>query len=143
MSEDLISRSALLDYCGAKAFNALELWDGGMTREAWLEAFEAVKNAPAVDAVPLKVVEQFKWERDIAIGQLEELGIGFGQKKPDMVEVVRCRDCLNAMKMPEVVREHFGYREDALDCGMGYGVVLPDDYCSKGCKADAEVEDGR
>ena len=54
--------------------------------------------------------------------------------------VVRCKDCLNAMKMPEVVREYFGYREDALDCGMGCGVVLPDDYCSKGCKADAEVE---
>ena len=58
----------------------------------------------------------------------------------DAVEVVRCKDCLNAMKMPECVREYFGYREDALDCGMGCGVVLPDDYCSKGCEADAEVE---
>lgn len=52
----------------------------------------------------------------------------------DAVEVVRCRDCLNAMKMPESVREYFGYREDALDCGVGGGVMLPDDYCSKGCK---------
>lgn len=28
----------------------------------------------------LGAVDQFKWERDIAIEQLEELGIGFGQK---------------------------------------------------------------
>lgn len=48
---ELIGRSALLDYCDAKAFNALELWDGGRTREAWLEAFEAVRTAPTVDAV--------------------------------------------------------------------------------------------
>ena len=54
MNDDLISRSALLDYCDAKAFNALELWDGGMTREAWLEAFETVRTAPAVDAEPVR-----------------------------------------------------------------------------------------
>ena len=28
----------------------------------------------------LVAVDQFKWERDVAIEQLEELGIGFGQK---------------------------------------------------------------
>lgn len=48
---DLISRSALLDYCDAKAFDALDLWDGGRTREAWLKAFEAVRTAPTIDAV--------------------------------------------------------------------------------------------
>ena len=56
---DLISRSALLDYFDAKAFNALELWDGGATRETWLEAFEVVRNAPAVDAEP---VRHGRWE---------------------------------------------------------------------------------
>ena len=54
MNNDLISRSALLDYCDAKAFNALELWDGGRTREAWLEAFEVVRAAPTVDAEPVR-----------------------------------------------------------------------------------------
>ena len=28
----------------------------------------------------LKVVEQYRWERDIATEQLHELGLGFGQK---------------------------------------------------------------
>ena len=26
------------------------------------------------------LIDQYKWERDVAINQLEELGIGFGQK---------------------------------------------------------------
>lgn len=39
------------------------------TAKATEEAFSA-----------LIALEQIRWERDIAIGQLEELGIGFGQK---------------------------------------------------------------
>ena len=40
-------------------------------------------------------VEQLRWERDIAISQLERLGIGFGEKIEDEViekikEVIRC-----------------------------------------------------
>ena len=42
-----------------------------------------------------KVIGQYKWERDIAMYQLEQLGIGFGQKLEDEViekvkEVIRC-----------------------------------------------------
>lgn len=51
-----------------------------------------VDNAPTVDAVPVNVIEQFKWERDTAIQQLEEHGISFGCKA-DVVPVVRCVDC--------------------------------------------------
>ena len=54
MNNYLISRSALMDLFDAKAFDALELFDGGMTRKTWLEAFEAVENAPAVDAEPVR-----------------------------------------------------------------------------------------
>jgi hypothetical protein len=50
----LISRSALLDLFDAKAFAALELFDGGMSRKTWLEAFETVQDAPAVDAEPVR-----------------------------------------------------------------------------------------
>ena len=56
------------------------------------------------------------------------------------VEVVRCRDCLNAMKITESDRERWPVREDALQCGLIGHIVLPDDYCSGGVKADAEVE---
>lgn len=39
----------------------------------WMDA------QPIID-VDTGLVGQYRWERDIAIGQLEELGIGFGQK---------------------------------------------------------------
>lgn len=32
-------------------------------------------------------IEQLRWERDVAISQLEELGIGFGEKVDDKVVI--------------------------------------------------------
>ena len=39
------------------------------------------------------VVDQIRWERDVAHKQLEEHGIPFCGKAPDVVKVVRCKDC--------------------------------------------------
>ena len=39
-----------------------------------------IDQMPEVDAVSRGLFEQYKWERDIAIEQLEDLGIWFGQK---------------------------------------------------------------
>jgi hypothetical protein len=58
----------------------------------------------------------------------------------DAVEVVRCKDCLNAMKITELERFKWNLRDDALQCGLIGHVVLPDGYCDGGIKADAEVE---
>ena len=44
------------------------------------DAIQRIENARAVDAVSRSLFDQYKWERDVAISQLEELGIGFGQK---------------------------------------------------------------
>lgn len=60
----------------------------------------------------------------------------------DAVEVVRCRDCLNAVKMKKQLCKGLHYREDAMVCGLKGHVVLPDDYCSGGVKADTEAQDG-
>ena len=60
------------------------------------EILEMIDNTPTIDVVSKGVYDQVRWERDVAISQLEELGIGFGQKKPDMVEVVRCKDCAHS-----------------------------------------------
>ena len=100
------------------------------------------------DKIPLEVVPRYNFgvPEPYRHGQAMRGGIRKALREietsptVDAVEVVRCKDCLNAMKMPESVREYFGYREDVLDCGVGGGVMLPDDYCSKGCKMDAEVE---
>ena len=40
----------------------------------------AFRNALLIGANAINLLETYKWERDIAIEQLEELGIGFGRK---------------------------------------------------------------
>ena len=47
---------------------------------------------PTVEAVPKSYAEQIRWERDVAVGQLNEIGCQFGQK---MYEV---KDKLNSAK---------------------------------------------
>lgn len=38
-------------------------------------------------------IEQIRWERDLAMKQLEEHGIPFGGKADDVIRVCRCKDC--------------------------------------------------
>ena len=76
-----------------------------MTREEAIKWLQTALTAPfiygeyaeAIDMAinALAVCQQYKWERDVAIEQLEEYGIGFAEKKRDMVEVVRCKECKN------------------------------------------------
>lgn len=39
-----------------------------------------IDEMPRVDAVSKDLFEQYKWERDVAIDQLSELGLSLGQK---------------------------------------------------------------
>ena len=94
------------------------------------EAERMMKEIPAVDATSLGALEQFKWERDTAIAQLAELGIGFGQKKPDMVEVVRCGDC----------KRHYDSKFGYVVCVWFNKTVREDGYCNFGCKMDVTVD---
>ena len=92
-----------------------------------------VETAPAVDAVSPGVLEQYKWERDTVIAQLEELGIGFGQKKPDMVKVVRCIDCYYG----KYLDKHTILCASEKMCPTR---VSPDFFCADG-KAKMDAED--
>ena len=42
--------------------------------------YDSVKNLPAADVVPKDVLDQVRWERRVAIKQLEEIGLSFGEK---------------------------------------------------------------
>lgn len=42
---------------------------------------ELLKSAPTIEVVPKELYEQILWERNIAMEQLEEHGIGFASKK--------------------------------------------------------------
>lgn len=89
---------------------------------------DAIDNAPTVDAVSRGVHDQVRWERDVAMEQLEEHGIPFGGIAPDVVKVVRCKDC-----------KHFGYNlENDTLCRVVSGLSDPEenDFCSYGEKRD-------
>lgn len=55
-----------------------EYKDGEYTDGVTLQSI--IDRVPTEDVVSRELFEQYKWERDIAIEQLAELGIGFGQK---------------------------------------------------------------
>lgn len=83
------------------------------------------------DAVSRGVHEQVRWERDVAIEQLESYGVSLGEKA-DVVKVVRCKDC-----------KHFvqGEPYDPCECmkwKVKWGAVYttPDGYCHKGERKD-------
>ena len=57
-----------------------------------ISAFDVAVMPPA-DVVSMGVLEQICWERDVAIYQLAEYGIDFGEKKRDLVKVIHCKDC--------------------------------------------------
>lgn len=96
---------------------------------------------PPVTVVAWDVYEQVRWERDIAISQLKELGIGLGQIMPDMVEVVRCKDCQNFMEYsPAYEGEVEGADGDCWICKAcveydpQFCAVRACDFCSLGEK---------
>lgn len=50
--------------------------------ETTMECVErSIRNAPTIEVVPKELYEQILWERNIAMEQLEEHGIGFASKK--------------------------------------------------------------
>ena len=96
------------------------------TKEALDMAIEALQAEPT-KAVPPSLADVYKWERDIALSQLEEYGIGFAEKKrDDLVEIVRCKDCKH--------HEKFLFDDSKVLCWVHDTdiVVSPTDYCSYG-----------
>ena len=73
--DELIRKRVLLD-----EFEWLKSVVNESSKDEVEDAIQRIKNAPAVDAVSRGLFEQYKWERDVAISQLEELGICFGRK---------------------------------------------------------------
>jgi hypothetical protein len=91
------------------------------TKEALDMAIEALQAEPT-KAVSPSLADVYKWERDIALSQLEEYGIGFAEKKrDDLVEVVRCKDCIY-YETCNLSSSHWwkgGYTVDIEFCSFG------------------------
>ena len=69
-------------------------------------AFGAKENAALGLAInALGAIEQYKWERDIAIEQLKELGLGLGQKTDHVRQAI---DKQKGLELKPVLDETFG-----------------------------------
>ena len=81
---------------------------------------------PPAKVVSMGVFEQIRWERDIAIEQLKDYGVGFGEKKKDLVEVVRCKDCKYGKKIDD----------ESVKCALidGKDWCCNNDFCSDGVR---------
>ena len=73
--DELIRKRALID-----DFAWLKSVVNESSKDEIDEIIQRIKHFPATDAVSKSLYDQIKWERDIALGQLEELGISLGQK---------------------------------------------------------------
>ena len=97
-------------------------------------------EAPAADVVSRVVLEQIRWERDVAMKQLEDHGIPFGGIAPDVVEVVRCKDCKHTRERNDYEKQYLvdgvlicTSPDVADDC---WQAVWPEHFCSYGERKD-------
>ena len=92
---------------------------------------KALTTAILMGANALKVLEQFRGERDVAIAQLEELGLCLGQKVDHVKEAINKQI---AMK-PKEYLVNGSYNEQCPSCGS----FAIDNYCIRcGQKIDWE-----
>ena len=78
---DLISRSKLLEELKkSSGYNA----ETGRDLSLLIRCENIVNEQPSVEAVPKSYADQIRWERDIAIEQLNEIGCQFGQKMDEV-----------------------------------------------------------
>lgn len=71
------------------------------------------------------LIDQLRWERDVAVRQLHDLGYEFGEEPSAQPEIIRCKDCKHRN------RYRFPPQYDERDyCEKHEKVVREDCYCS-------------
>ena len=91
-----------------------------------------IAQIPAADVVPRSVYDQAAWERDTALYQLRhDYGVSLGEKKPDDVPVVRCRDCTH-------IAEAKVNRKGFLICPASGMEITDNDFCSYGERRETD-----
>ena len=91
-------------------------------------------QAEALPVVLFGVYEQVAWERDLAVQQLKDYGVGLGQVK-DLAEVTRCKDCKYG--------DWDSKPDDAMVClrtNDGFWRTS-NDFCSRGVPKEETHED--
>lgn len=109
-----------------------------------------VAQQPTVEAVPKSYAEQIRWERDIAVKQLNEIGCQFGQKmdevkkKLEAVPVVHCKECKNWHKDTCWCDKHSHFIDsDGEFChpweSSNWKMFDENDFCSYGEMKEDEI----
>ena len=116
----LIDANAVLEWL--EDITEPQEWLVSQYNASWI--FSVIDSQPTVDSVSRGVHDQVRWERDVAIGQLEEHGIPFGGIAPDVVKVLRCKDCKH-------------WKDDILSddqkiCEIGFYFIDGNGFCSYG-----------
>ena len=134
MMAELIDRQAALEEIASLQITINGLREGKTILQEALTAYRKavlaeIEAVPPVDAVPRDVLEQIRWERDIAIEQLNSYGVSLGEKA-DCAKVVRCKDCK--------WYKDFGTNYRLMDCSHEEGLewVGENDFCSYGERRD-------
>lgn len=136
--DDLIRRSAVIDAIRGEREYLIAHKQLGAEHVLAKHADAVIDSIPAVDAVERGVFEQVAWERDIAVGQLSDIGKSFGEKMDDVAKVVRCEDCKHYRC------EESEYVPDAVvvwcaDDNYPYSGVMPDGwFCAGGKRREEE-----
>ena len=137
--EEYIERGALVDILNSKSDMAI-----GTPKAVFANAAKIAELMPAADVVSREVLEQVKWERDVAMQQLEEHGIPFGGKA-DVVAVVRCKDCVYFQ--PNFVETNNGerrpYTEEEKNSPLGMVTCDVGVNCGSRCERFDYWEDNR
>ena len=92
-----------------------------------------ITDAPTEDAVSKGLYDQIKWERDVAISQLERYGISLGEKA-DAAKVVRCEKC----RYYEKAEYDNGYK---MVCRLLKRQTAYNGFCYCGAKMDGDGND--
>lgn len=89
-----------------------------------------------MDVVSAGAYEQVAWERDLAVQQLKDYGVGLGQRKNEnLVKVTHCRDCKYG--------DYDSEPDDAMVClrtNDGFWRT-GNDFCSRGVPKEEIHED--
>ena len=152
---DLISRESLIENLGLK--NATKYGNKDAEQQAHSYSTlmlyviaDMIEDAPAVVAVPKSYAEHIRWERDVAVGQLNEIGCQFGQmmdevKKLEAVPVVHCKECKNWHKDIGWCDKHSHFIDsDGSFChpweSSNWKMFDENDFCSDGERRDNAVD---
>lgn len=98
---------------------------GANAADAYRHAAALVKEAPEAPAIHPVTYAHVRWERDMAMAQLEDIGAGFTEKMDDFSRVVRCKDC-----------RFYHSGEELHYCRQNLRRVEETDFCSYGERRD-------